>query len=97
MDHPEGMSEARGSRRKSPKMLMKISVEKAKNGGHVVTHHMGRKSPHGYQGMESLPDEQHVFGPEDGHAMLAHVGKHMGVEMPGEHDDEPEDGEEAEE
>jgi hypothetical protein len=65
--------------RKQPaKVLDHLRVREAENGGHIVEHH--------FTSMEHEP-EHHAFGEGEGKAMLAHVGKHMGVESePGEHD-----------
>jgi len=75
-----GMREAKAEKRRSPKRLERMEIEHAKNGGHVVTHRFTRRGPDGYSMPE--PDEQHVFGPGDGKAMLAHVGKAMGAAQP---------------
>ena len=72
------------------KEIRRIEIEPAENGGHTVTHHykeMQREGKHGIQSSYVEP-EHHVFGPEDGHEMLAHVANHL--EIP-EREGTPED------
>ena len=72
-----GYAEALSSKPKpekaGPKEIREISIEKAKNGGHTVTHRFHNNGP-GYHEAET-----HVFGEGQGKEMLAHVAKHMGV------------------
>lgn len=87
------------------KEIRRISIEPAENGGHTVTHEykpMQREGRHGLQESYVEP-EHHVFGPEEGHEMLAHVANHLEIpemdkgkdEGKGEREeDEPEDPEE---
>lgn len=58
------------------KELMRMEIMPAENGGHVVTHHMkeAKGMMHSYS-----PPETHVFGPGDGHGMLAHVATHLNI------------------
>jgi hypothetical protein len=74
------------------KVIRRISIEPAENGGHVVEHNYKPQPAHSSKngmGMEYPESETHVFGPEQGHAMLAHVANHLeipeGEEKP-EHD-----------
>jgi hypothetical protein len=68
-----------GRRSKPAKVLAHLRVSEAENGGHVVEHH--------FTSYEHEP-ESHVFGKGQGAEMLAHVGKHMGVESAEEKHDE---------
>lgn len=74
------------------KEIRRIEIEPAENGGHTVTHHykpMQRESKHGV--MENYVEpEQHVFGADEGHEMLAHVANHLEIpEMEEGDEDEP--------
>ena len=63
--------EAKGERVK--KEIDHIRVERAKNGGHVVTHH------HRHFAHEP---ETHVFGPGEHEKLMSHLVKHLGLELP---------------
>ena len=78
---------------KREKEIRRIEIEPAENGGHTVTHHFKERPTHSSKhgmGMEYTAPEQHVFGPEDGHLMLAHVANHLHIpkEAPGEEESE---------
>jgi hypothetical protein len=70
------------------KSIRSIEIEPAQNGGHTVTHRFkptpAHTSKHGIN-MSMVEPEQHVFGPDEGHAMLAHVANHL--EIPEEAED----------
>lgn len=78
------MATAKGARkREAKKELHHMEIHKAENGGHMVQHHFHQ------DGARYHEPEQHVFGEGEGHAMLAHVAEHMGVEHePGEEEGE---------
>lgn len=82
--------------KKESRKLLRIEIEPAENGGHTVTHHY-RDSPHHSSksgvGMSYTPPEHHVFGPHEGHEMLAHVANHLNVPEPEEKDENEEEGE----
>jgi len=60
------------------KEMMRIEIQPAENGGQVVTHHMRETGSKGM--MQSYPPpETHVFGPGDGHGMLAHIATHLNI------------------
>ncbi len=65
----------------SKKEIRRIEIEPAENGGHTVTHHYREIQRDGKHGMVSnyIEPEHHVFGPEDGHEMLAHVANHLEI------------------
>lgn len=73
----------RGREKKPKKELEHLRIEKAENGGHIVSHH--------FAGFEHEP-ESHVFAKDEGPEMMDHVAKHMGVEADME-PDEDDDGE----
>lgn len=64
------------------KMMRRMEIEPAENGGHMVTHHY-KESPHhsSKMGMSMAyqEPEKHVFGPEEGHEMLAHIANHLSI------------------
>ena len=72
------------------KVIRRIEIEPAANGGHTVTHHYKESVTHskknGLMPRYEEP-EQHVFGEGEGHEMLAHVANHLKIpaEKP-EHD-----------
>lgn len=64
------------------KSIRRIEIEPAQNGGHTVTHHFKDTASHsGKDGMQMRyhNPESHVFGPKDGHAMLAHVANQLAI------------------
>ena len=73
------------------KKLHHLEVHPAHNGGHMVMHHY--HSSGAYQ-----EPATHVFGPDQGHEMMAHIAKHAKVKM-GEAEEkaEPESERKAEE
>ncbi len=56
-----------------------MRITPAENGGHVVEHHFAPKMQKTGAFMEHQEPEKHVFGPGDGHKMIAHVKKHLGI------------------
>jgi len=62
--------------------IRRMEIEPAQNGGHTVTHHFKEtarhSAKHGMMPGYSEP-ESHVFGPGDGHAMLAHIANHLSI------------------
>lgn len=68
----QGMPHAR--ERGAKKTLKSIELERAANGGHVVTHRYTSSTG------EYHEPEVHTFAKDEGDKMLAHVGKHMGVD-----------------
>lgn len=74
------------------KVLARIEIAPAENGGHIVTHHFGHD---GMMGHYHQP-EQHAFGKGDGRKMIKHVAQHMGVETATKAADKTEAGEEEE-
>ena len=64
------------------KKLHHLEIHPAKNGGHMVMHHFAGNG--GYQ-----EPATHVFGPEQGAEMMAHVMKHAKVQMDAEEKGEP--------
>lgn len=84
------------------KQLHRIEIEPAENGGHTVKHHFREiakdSKSHAGVSMRYHEPESHVFGPEEGHEMLAHIANHLGIKEPDgererEHEVEEEDGE----
>lgn len=64
------------------KMIRRMEIEPAENGGHTVTHHFKETPTHSSRsgmGMAYTEPEQHVFGPKEGHEMLAHVANHLSI------------------
>ena len=63
------------------KEIRSIEILPAENGGHTVTHHYKEARREGKNGaMPSyVESEHHVFGPEEGHEMLAHVANHLEI------------------
>ncbi len=73
------------------KEIRHIQIEPAENGGHTVTHHykpMQREGKHGIQ-ENYLEPENHAFGADEGHEMLAHVANALEIsEDEGDKDEE---------
>lgn len=64
------------------KEIRRIEIEPAENGGHTVTHHFKDMPHHSSKngiGVSYTEPEHHVFGPEQGHDMLAHIANHLHV------------------
>lgn len=71
-----------------------MEIHPAENGGHTVMHHFKHKASKSGAFRETPEPEHHVFGPNEGHEMLAHVANHLGVkEMPAEEEPEVEEAE----
>jgi hypothetical protein len=87
--------------KKEYRKLTRIEIEPAENGGHTVRHHYKtemRRDSRSHSGimMGAEEPEHHVFGPHEGHEMLAHVANHL--EIPeGEMDEEGGEGDSSEE
>lgn len=75
---------------KEPAKLRSIEFSKAENGGHIAEHRFesGDGSYHS--------PEQHVFGADEGHKLLAHVAKHMGIQAEEPETEETHEAEEGE-
>lgn len=68
---------ARGAKhKKGKKVLDHMRIKEAENGGHTVEHHYNTVDGPGYH-----EPEMHVFGPDQGEEMLAHVAKHANVDV----------------
>jgi hypothetical protein len=83
------------------KKLHHIEIHPAENGGHTVQHHFHhemRRNRDSHVGMTmSAPEpEHHVFGPHEGHQMLAHVANHLQIPESGPAETEPDGDEESE-
>ena len=81
------MREAKAPEKRGYKKLHHIEIEpvRGENGGHIVTHHFQQ------EGMEMRKPETHMFGKEDGEALMDHLAKHLKVSLPGEaHSEEKE-------
>ena len=63
------------------KEIRSIRIEPADGGGHIVSHDYKPLRSEGKHGMSEsyVEPEQHVFGPGEGHAMLAHVANHLAI------------------
>jgi hypothetical protein len=72
------VSADRSERRPARKKISRISVERAKNGGHAVEHHYISGPEHAFE-----PSTTHVFGKGDGHKLLQHLTRHLGVDVTG--------------
>lgn len=78
------------------KHIRRIEIEPAENGGHTVTHHFKETPSHSSKsgiGMSYTEPERHVFGPEQGHDMLAHIANHLAIPEPDEKEGDEEEGE----
>jgi hypothetical protein len=73
------------------KEMRRMEIEPAENGGHTVTHHYREAVGKGGMSGSYQEPEQHVFGANEGHEMLAHVANHLEIpEMEDDEEDEPE-------
>jgi hypothetical protein len=85
------------------KQIRRMEIEPAVNGGHTVTHSYRESPTHSAKngmGSSHVEPETHVFGPEDGHEMLAHVANHLNIkegDVGGEEGETVAKGEEGEE
>ena len=64
------------------KAIRRMEIEPAENGGHMVTHHFKETPSHSSKmgmSMAYQEPEKHVFGPEEGHEMLAHIANHLEI------------------
>lgn len=67
------------------KQLEELRITKADNGGHTVRHEfkrqVGKRSGAMNAGIysERPPTEEHSFGPDQHQAVLAHIGKALGL------------------
>jgi hypothetical protein len=84
---------------KEHREIRRMEIEPAENGGHTITHHYKERPRHSSK-MGVMPGyeepEHHVFGPEEGHEMLAHIANHLSIPE-GKEKDEPEREEEEKE
>jgi hypothetical protein len=79
------MSKARVPKEPGGKGVHHLEVTPTHNGGHVVRHVM--------HGAEFGEAQEHAFGPEQGHEVLAHIAKHAKIEVgSGEHEESPHGG-----
>lgn|SRR5262245_58948884 len=60
-------------RRPKRKKLRRLSVQRAKNGGHTVEHDY-HSNGDGYE-----PPTTHVFGKGEGSALIQHLRRHLGI------------------
>lgn len=67
---------------KPAKVLDYITVKKGEKGGHIVEHHFTNYEH---------KSESYPFSKDDGEGALAHVAKHMGIEIPAGADEEEEE------
>ena len=58
---------AKGERHEPTKTLHRIEIRQGESGGHIITHHFK-----GSMGSSHDPEE-HVFGPDEGHAAMEHI------------------------
>ena len=63
------------------KRIDEVRIKPTDDGGHLVTHHYKDAQREGKHGVQSsyVEPESHVFGPKDGHEMLAHVANHLEI------------------
>jgi hypothetical protein len=63
------------------KEIRRMTIEPAENGGHTVSHEYAPSQREGRHGMIAsyVEPEKHVFGANEGHAMLAHVANHLNI------------------
>lgn len=71
------VSASHEERKSKKKKLRRLSVQRAKNGGHTVEHEY-HSNGNGYE-----PPTTHVFGRGDGAGLLAHLRRHLGIVMGG--------------
>lgn len=81
------------------KVIRRIEIEPAENGGHTVSHHYkesAKRDGKSHSGMAMMmPEpEHHVFGKDEGHEMLAHIANHLGIAEPKDKAEEHEEEEE---
>jgi len=67
------VSASHEDRRPKRKKLRRLSVQRAKNGGHTVEHEY-HSNGNGYE-----PPTTHVFGRGDGDGLLKHLRTHLGI------------------
>jgi len=58
--------------RKMPKKIDHIEIHEADNGGHILRH-IHTNYDH--------PPEEHVFSPDQGHALVQHLMKHSNIAL----------------
>lgn len=59
--------------------IRRIEIEPAENGGHTVTHHFQPASGKGFMTGSHKEPQAHVFGANEGHAMLVHVANTLDI------------------
>jgi len=69
---PSDVAATTHKEKKLPKVLESIEIKKGMSGGHVLTHR--------HTHFEHAP-ETHVFGDGEGHKLMQHLSKHMGVKL----------------
>ena len=57
--------------------LHHMEIHPAENGGHMVMHHFAHSMSKNGAVMSMPEPERHVFGPEQGHEMLAHLANEL--------------------
>ena len=72
------------------KEIRRMVIEPAENGGHTVSHEYNPIQREGRHGLNEsyVEPEKHVFGADEGHAMLAHVANHLAIPESGEKESE---------
>jgi hypothetical protein len=63
-----------------PKVLRRMEISPGKNGGHLVTHAFEQSQ--GPMEGRSHPDEEYIFGSNDGPQLLQHLLKHLKIKAP---------------
>lgn len=58
--------------------IRRMEIEPAENGGHMVTHYM-KEQPSKNGMMPYQEPEEHVFGADEGHDMLAHIANQLNI------------------
>ena len=79
------------------KEIRRMTIEPAENGGHTVSHEYAPSQREGRHGMIAsyVEPERHVFGADEGHAMLAHVANHLNIPESEEGETKAEDAKEG--
>lgn len=72
--HDFRVREAERAEALKKKTIRSVEGKRAANGGFIITHRFNNDGPGPYKESEDLP-----FGEEDGHKVLAHFAKHLGI------------------
>lgn len=75
------VSASNEERKSKKKKLHRLSIERAKNGGHTVEHSYRNN---GLGAHEYEPPVTHVFSKKDGSELIQHLKRHLGI-MDGQH------------